>query len=59
VKVAIFHPSARAAIRLFPEDVRREFGKAIFDLQQGRNLVDASFTRNVVDCAGCRGVENP
>ena len=35
MKVAIFHPSARAAIRLFPEDVRREFGKAIFDLQKG------------------------
>jgi phage-related protein len=38
VKVAIFHPSARAAIRLFPEDVRREFGKAIFDLQKGEVL---------------------
>jgi phage-related protein len=35
VKAAIFHPSARAAIRLFPEDVRRELGKAIFDLQKG------------------------
>lgn len=38
MKVAIFHPSARAAIRLFPEDVRREFGKAIFDLQKGEIL---------------------
>jgi phage-related protein len=38
VKPAIFHPSARAAIRLFPEDVRREFGKAIFDLQKGEIL---------------------
>jgi phage-related protein len=38
VKLAIFHPSARAAIRLFPEDVRREFGKAIFDLQKGEIL---------------------
>jgi phage-related protein len=38
VKAAIFHPSARAAIRLFPEDVRREFGKAIFDLQKGEIL---------------------
>jgi phage-related protein len=38
VKAAIFHPSARAAIRLFPEDVRREFGKAIFDLQKGEVL---------------------
>jgi phage-related protein len=38
MKVAIFHPSARAAIRPFPEDVRREFGKAIFDLQKGEIL---------------------
>jgi len=38
VKAAIFHPSARAAIRLFPEDVRRELGKAIFDLQKGELL---------------------
>ena len=38
MKAAVFHPSARAAIRLFPEDVRREFGKAIFDLQKGESL---------------------
>jgi phage-related protein len=38
VKAAIFHASARAAIRLFPEDVRRELGKAIFDLQKGEVL---------------------
>jgi phage-related protein len=38
MKVAIFHPSARAAIRLFPEDARRELGKAIFDLQKGEIL---------------------
>jgi len=38
VKAAIFHSSARAAIRLFPEDVRRELGKAIFDLQKGEIL---------------------
>lgn len=38
MKPAIFHPSARAALRLFPEDVRREFGKAIFDLQKGEIL---------------------
>ena len=38
MKAAIFHPSARAAIRLFPEEVRREFGKAIFDLQKGEIL---------------------
>ncbi len=39
MKPAIFHPAARTAIRLFPEDVRRELGKAIFDLQKGDVLV--------------------
>ena len=38
MKAAIFHPAARAAIRLFPEEVRRELGKAIFDLQRGEVL---------------------
>ncbi len=38
MKAAIFHPAARAAIRSFPEDVRRELGKAIFDLQKGAVL---------------------
>ncbi|HEY2460057.1 MAG TPA: type II toxin-antitoxin system RelE/ParE family toxin [Candidatus Acidoferrum sp.] len=38
MKVAIFHPAARSAIRSFPEDVRREIGKAIFDLQKGAVL---------------------
>jgi phage-related protein len=38
VKAAIFHPAAIAAIRLFPEDVRRELGKAVFDLQKGEVL---------------------
>ncbi len=38
MKAAIFHPAALAAIRLFPEDVRRELGKAIFDLQRGETL---------------------
>jgi phage-related protein len=38
VKSAVFHPKARDAIREFPEDVRREFGKAIFDLQKGSKL---------------------
>jgi phage-related protein len=38
VKPAIFHPAARTAIRLFPEDVRRELGKAIFDVQKGEVL---------------------
>jgi phage-related protein len=35
VKLAAFHPKARNTIRSFPTDVRREPGKAIFDLQAG------------------------
>jgi hypothetical protein len=35
VKSAIFHPAAIAAIRQFPEIVRKELGKAIFDVQCG------------------------
>ncbi len=38
MKAAIFHPAARAAIRSFPEDVRQELGKAIYDLQKGAVL---------------------
>ena len=38
MKFAVFHPKARDAIRSFPEDVRREFGKVIFDLQKGEKL---------------------
>jgi phage-related protein len=38
VKVAKFHPAARDALRAFPADVRRAFGKAIYDLQQGHSL---------------------
>ena len=38
MKPAVFHPKAKDAIRDFPEDVRREFGKAIFDLQKGNKL---------------------
>jgi phage-related protein len=38
VKAALFHPAAKAAIRSFPDDVRRELGKAIFDLQKGDSL---------------------
>ncbi len=38
MKLAVFHPKARDAIREFPEDVRREFGKVIFDLQKGEKL---------------------
>ena len=38
MKAAIFHPAAIAAIRSFPEGVRKELGKAIFDLQRGEIL---------------------
>ncbi|MGB7845587.1 MAG: type II toxin-antitoxin system RelE/ParE family toxin [Candidatus Acidiferrum sp.] len=38
MKPAIFHPQALAAIRSFPAEVRRELGKAIFDLQRGEVL---------------------
>jgi phage-related protein len=38
LKAAVFHPAAREAIRAFPEVVRRELGKAIYDLQQGKLL---------------------
>lgn len=38
MRAAIFHPAAREAIRSFSEEVRRELGKAIFDLQKGEVL---------------------
>ena len=38
MKAAIFHRAARAAIRAFPKEVRRELGKAVFDLQMGAVL---------------------
>jgi phage-related protein len=38
VKPAVFHLKAQVAIRGFPEDVRRELGKAIFDLQKGEKI---------------------
>ncbi len=38
VKQAYFHPKARAAIQDFPEEIRRELGRAIFDLQKGEKL---------------------
>jgi phage-related protein len=39
VKPAVFHHAARKALREFPEDIRREFGKAIFDLQKGHTIL--------------------
>ena len=38
MKPALFHPKARAVLKGFPDDVRREIGKAIFDLQKGTKL---------------------
>ena len=38
MKPAVFHLAARKALQEFPEDVRRECGKAIFDLQKGHTL---------------------
>ena len=38
MKAAIFHPAARQAIRAFPVEVRKELGKAIYDLQRGEPL---------------------
>lgn len=38
MKPAVIHLKARAAIRSFPEGVRRELGKAIFDLQKGEKI---------------------
>jgi len=38
MKPALFHPKAREILRGFPEDVRRELGKIIFDLQKGAKL---------------------
>lgn len=38
MKPARFHPGAIDALRGFPDDVRRAFGKAIYDLQSGHKL---------------------
>ncbi len=38
MRPARFHPGAIDALRAFPEDVRRAFGKAIYDLQSGHTL---------------------
>jgi len=38
VKAAIFHPAARETIRGFSIEVRKELGKAIYDLQRGEVL---------------------
>ena len=38
MKLALFHPKAREVIKTFPTEVRKELGKAIFDLQKGYTL---------------------
>lgn len=38
MKPAIIHPAARETIRSFPVEVRKELGKAIYDLQRGEAL---------------------
>jgi phage-related protein len=38
VKLAIFHAAVRETIRSFPSDIRRSFGKAIWELQRGVHL---------------------
>jgi phage-related protein len=38
MKLAIFHTKALECIREFPEKVRKDLGKAIFDLQKGHSL---------------------
>ena len=38
MKPALFHPTARKEIKAFPEEVRKELGKAILDLQKGHTL---------------------
>ena len=38
IKFAQFHPAAITVIRDFPEQVRREVGKVVFDIQKGESL---------------------
>ncbi len=38
IKVARFHPKAREVLSSFPDDIKLELGKAIFDLQKGAKL---------------------
>jgi phage-related protein len=55
VEFAVFHPKARDAIRDFPEDVRREFGKVIFDLQKGEKLA-MPLSTDGFGWVGCGGI---
>ena len=38
MKRIAFHPKALKAIRKFPESVKKELGKAIYDLEKGESL---------------------
>jgi phage-related protein len=38
VKIARFHPKVKTILREFPDEVKKELGKAIFDLQKGTKL---------------------
>ena len=38
MRETIFHPRARETLRSFPDGVKREIGKAIFELQKGERL---------------------
>ena len=38
MKPALFHSKAREVLKTFPAEVRKELGKAIFDLQKGHTL---------------------
>lgn len=57
VKAAIFHPVARERIRSFPVEVRKESGKAIYDLQR-REALYALFTGDCFDRARGGGAED-
>ena len=38
MKRALFHQNVRETIKMFPSEVRKELGKAIWDLQEGHTL---------------------
>lgn len=38
LKVAKFHPAIKLVLHEFPAEIRREIGKAIFELQKGEKL---------------------
>src|SRR6266853_1679584 len=51
-ETGIFRPAAIAAIRQFAEIVRKELGKAIFDVQLRRHSGPAAFSTNASRCRG-------